>query len=257
MNAPLTANVNAFEPLPVEWAQRIFQRLQGRFGNQFLDKYRTGETDGDGQDLGVMNAITVWTEELAGLTGEEIKRGLAAKFKYPPSSDDFVLACRPEVGAGDEALFHRAVEELVKRRNRQPQTWPFPGLYWTTVRVGGDMLILDYKAISGRWRAALAACRDKTESVPDVAKDRALPAPTMTREEADKRMAEIGKFDIGNTGVGWALKIAKDQQAGHYVGGSYGCRLAADALYENGFDVPQALYPFLSEKYRNRMEAAA
>jgi hypothetical protein len=83
------------KPLPTEWVERIFMRMHGRFGNQFLDKFRIGQVNAAGEDLGVLNAKQVWAEQLGHLSVERLKKGLDARFSYPPSCDDFEMACRP------------------------------------------------------------------------------------------------------------------------------------------------------------------
>ncbi|MBM2884075.1 hypothetical protein JFK97_06695 [Chromobacterium phragmitis] len=77
----------------------VFRSLRGRFGNAFVDKYRSGEdkvTDpisGKLVDPGLLEAMDVWAYELRELSKADIQHGLKAKFKYPPSSDEFVQAC--------------------------------------------------------------------------------------------------------------------------------------------------------------------
>lgn len=83
------------QQLPTEWVEKIFMRLHGRFGNAFFDKFRVGQLNADGEDIGILNAKQVWAEELAHLSVERIKKGLAAKFEYAPSADDFIQACSP------------------------------------------------------------------------------------------------------------------------------------------------------------------
>lgn len=80
--------------LPDEWIERIFMRMHGRFGNTFFDKFRIGQIEG-GEDIGILNAKQVWAEDLAHLSVDRLKRGLATKFEYPPSCDDFIRACVP------------------------------------------------------------------------------------------------------------------------------------------------------------------
>jgi hypothetical protein len=79
--------------LPIEWVDRIFQKLHGRFGNRFLDNYRTGEVDGAGNDVGVLNAKNEWALKLGDLTPKRILKGLDADFDYPPDADKFKKSC--------------------------------------------------------------------------------------------------------------------------------------------------------------------
>jgi len=74
----------------------IFTKLHGRFGNPFLDKFRTGktiETAGGARDAGLEMAIATWAEGLTGLTPEQIKHGLLGLYDYPPSLDEFKAMC--------------------------------------------------------------------------------------------------------------------------------------------------------------------
>lgn len=81
--------------LPPEWIERIFMRLHGRFGNAFFDKFRVGQLNDAGEDLGVLNAKQVWAEDLAHLSVDRLKKGMSASFEYAPSCDDFKRACSP------------------------------------------------------------------------------------------------------------------------------------------------------------------
>lgn len=49
-----------------EWIARIFDRLRGVYGAQFKSKFSSIE---DGVDVGMLNAMTVWSEEL-GIYGD-------------------------------------------------------------------------------------------------------------------------------------------------------------------------------------------
>ncbi|MGC0155011.1 hypothetical protein ACPRNU_21340 [Chromobacterium vaccinii] len=78
----------------------IFRSLRGRFGNAFVDKFRSGERvpkdqglPYEGMDIGLLEAIDVWVHELRNLSPADIRHGLESKFRYPPSADEFVLAC--------------------------------------------------------------------------------------------------------------------------------------------------------------------
>ena len=80
--------------LPIEWIDRIFIRLHGRFGNNFVDKFKTGQSDANGNDIGVLNAKQVWSEELANMSVERIKNALLHSYDYAPSCDQFKNQCK-------------------------------------------------------------------------------------------------------------------------------------------------------------------
>lgn len=77
------------EPLQPKWVERIFMELHGRFGNAFFDKFRIGELNEAGQDLGIENAKLTWGKRLAGMSGDRIKAAIDADYDYAPSCDDF------------------------------------------------------------------------------------------------------------------------------------------------------------------------
>lgn len=81
------------QPLPKEWVERIFMRLHGRFGNEFLNKFKTGDVV-NGSDVGIENAKLTWADELSGVSAERIKNALDTKFEKAPSCDMFLLACK-------------------------------------------------------------------------------------------------------------------------------------------------------------------
>ena len=80
--------------LPSEWIERIFLRLHGRFGNNFLEKFKLGQFDAEGNDLGILNAKQVWSEELSGMSAERIKHALHHNYDYAPSCDQFKAQCK-------------------------------------------------------------------------------------------------------------------------------------------------------------------
>jgi len=85
--------------LPSEWVERIFLRLHGRFGNNFLEKYKLGKLDAYGNDLGINNAKQVWAEELAGISADRIKNALQYNYDYAPSCDQFKAQCKSSTQA--------------------------------------------------------------------------------------------------------------------------------------------------------------
>jgi hypothetical protein len=171
----------------------IFRSLRGRFGNAFVDKFRSGQIvpngqHGGGKDTGLLEAMDVWVYELRQLSAKDIEHGLACKFKYPPSADEFVQAC--------------CTREI---------TPPTPT---------GDLQV--------------------------------LPAPKLTREQAEKHLGRLGgvvrslKSSNERLSLDWAIKIADESARGTYCC-LMGKRLAADALYDTRNPVPAALLPFLSK----------
>lgn len=182
--------------LPLAWVDKIFAVLTGRFGRRFSEVFRDGdavEVNGHDVDNGIEAAKRVWAAELVGLTGEEISRGLAHKYKYPPSCDDFLLACRPDVYADLESLFYRAVTEMRRRHAGSDQDWPEPRLFWAAAQLGNDLVNMSYAQLRGRWAEAWRWAESRADvPVPEVSA--ALPPPgktTLPAPEVAKRVSDM------------------------------------------------------------------
>lgn len=94
MNTPLSTR----RLLPASWADRIFDRLQGFYGSLWVDRWRTGEADKDGRDIGLLNAKATWASELGGFAEqpERIQRAIEAcrHRPLPPTLPEFLDLCR-------------------------------------------------------------------------------------------------------------------------------------------------------------------
>ncbi|OBU84571.1 hypothetical protein [Chromobacterium subtsugae] len=248
--------------IPLRWVDEIFRRLMGRFGAQFADKYRDGQqatVGGTIVDAGIEEAKKVWAEELdiAGATPNQIVRGLAHRYTYPPTCDEFIRACMGEIASNNrdpEVLFYRAVTEMTKRRRHEPQDWPSQPVFWAAVAMGDDLLRGDYKAMAGRWRAALDANRERMADIPDVSPDHALPAPKMSHADVQVHLADVQRAakrmrfpDEGRMRLDNWLKIADEVARGVYRGTTIGKQHAAAALKKAGHAVPDSLIPYLPE----------
>ena len=185
-------------PLPVVWIERIFERLHGRFGNTFLAKWQTGIADDSGLDLGVENAKKTWADELSGYTVDEIKRGLVARYAYPPSCDEFQKKCRPEIDY--ERAFVEACQQIQKRKAGTDK-WTSAFVYWAAVKLGNDLMSLPYQTIKARWQEAFDKAKEGVENgtIPNEIPEKkvSLPSPgktTVSQEESARRFAEINKI---------------------------------------------------------------
>lgn len=205
--------------MPAQWIERLFARLHGRFGNPFFAKWQSGQTNSDGLDTGVENAKRVWAEELAGYAPEELKRGIAARFDFPPSLDEFQSACRPPHDL--RADWAEACEQMrIRLKGHGGDQWSRPQVYWAAVAIGQfDLNQTPWDQIKHRWEKALSGA--KTDPIPEYRA--ALPQPgqhTTTREEAGKRLREISEktgISIKSGGVGntnWAVKLAEREASG-------------------------------------------
>lgn len=258
MNSDLTQNVAG--SIPMRWVDEIFRRLTGRFGAPFTERFRSGQIElvnGVNQDAGVEAAKQVWAEEIdfAHVTPEQIKRGLQARYQYPPSCDEFIRECLGGIGADrdPESLFYRAQAEMAKRRARRPQNWPSSALFWAAASLGNDLLHSDYRSMRGRWMAALDSNRHHLGDIPDVSDEEVLPAPKLSQQDVQVRIADVQlaakrmKFPSEDRArLEWAFKIADETARGVYRGGMSCKRLAAEAIRQSRQAVPESLQPFLA-----------
>jgi hypothetical protein len=80
--------------LPDGWIQRLFAALQGHYGTRFMNMWKTGQTLSDGSDAGVMNAMSIWSEKMAGFSAATIKRALENLPEDPPSLPQWINLLR-------------------------------------------------------------------------------------------------------------------------------------------------------------------
>ncbi|WP_412526118.1 hypothetical protein [Burkholderia lata] len=78
--------------------RRLFMLLHGMYGNAVLDKYRIGQCDAAGEDIGMVSARTVWLNGLREFTQEVIRKAVAKcadKHKtFPPTLPEFRDICK-------------------------------------------------------------------------------------------------------------------------------------------------------------------
>ncbi|AJK46200.1 hypothetical protein [Burkholderia plantarii] len=78
--------------------RRLFMLLHGMYGNSVLDKYRTGQADESGEDVGMATARSVWLNGLREFTPEVLMRALAKcadKHKtFPPTLPEYRDLCK-------------------------------------------------------------------------------------------------------------------------------------------------------------------
>jgi hypothetical protein len=76
--------------------RKLFAELQGNYGTRFLDMWRSGQTNVDGDDVGLQNAMSLWAEKLAGFRErpDAIRRVLDTLPPHPPTLPEFVALCR-------------------------------------------------------------------------------------------------------------------------------------------------------------------
>ena len=163
--------------------------MVGFYGSKFADLWK-------GCDLA--NVKTVWADELAGYSADEIKRGIdgCRTRPFPPTLPEFLLLCRPHLNY--DAAFAEAAEQLRRRESGNDQ-WSNPAIYWSAVKIGShDMHSSRYDQLRGRWQKALddAIANIKAGKLPNEVPQRmtALPSPGQTTpptEEVKKRIDSV------------------------------------------------------------------
>lgn len=174
--------------LPDAWVEKIFQRMEDRYGALWAERYGAFPRE---------RVKRSWAEDLADMTRDELVRGIGAcrDRKFPPALPEFREMCRPALDY--ERAFIEAIEQMRKRETGADE-WSTPAVYWAAVKVGGDLRAFHYTAIKGRWQAALDDAIDgiRTGKLPAAVPPRreALPAPgqcSVPPEVAKQRLAHI------------------------------------------------------------------
>lgn len=191
----------------LDWIDRLWERFVTRYGSKFTDMWKGIDPD---------NLKQAWSEELAGYTADELRRGLElCKAKdWPPTLPEFMKLCRPPMNY--EAAYREAHLNIVKKDRGDVPEWSSKAIYWAYVQFGHfDLRNSEWTTARKRWMDMLdeliATERDK--GLPEIPDQdfRALPAPGRTlinREEAEKRISELG-LNIGGADdyKAWARKI--------------------------------------------------
>ena len=85
------------QPLPEQAVNTVFKVLHGFYGNLFLSKYATSETDANGQDSGVVSARQIWAHGLRRFNASTVRAALSQCLtqhpEFPPSLPQFVALC--------------------------------------------------------------------------------------------------------------------------------------------------------------------
>jgi len=171
------------QALPESWVERLFDRMLFTFGKKFTDQWSCAEPQ---------RLVAHWAAEMAGFSGEEIKRGLTAMegLDWPPTLPHFKRLCRPAVDA--TPAYYEAVEGVRARQRGEVGTWSHPAIYWASTKLAYDLMSLPFNSIKDRWQAALQAelAKGQWDEIPQPSLP--LPAPDpLSKEDAAARMADL------------------------------------------------------------------
>lgn len=98
-------------PLPAVWVDRLFARLQGVYGRDFMSQFSS--VDSNGFDVGLANAKQIWSEELGGFAEhpEAIAYALENLPERMPNAIVFREICRKAPRKGYTALEYKLTDE--------------------------------------------------------------------------------------------------------------------------------------------------
>lgn len=195
--------------LPDTWIERLFQKMEDRYGSLWVDRYN---------GLPRNRVKATWAEDLAGFTGEELRKGMdgCKRNKFPPTLPEFLTLCCPDVSA--EASFFEAITQLRLRKDGK-DSWSHPAIYWAAVAIGSsDMMNGTWQTMRGRWTKELNDFMAEVSlpAVPAFAV--ALPPPgktTIEPAEAKIRIAAaVKQINAPTDHKAWAKKLIEQDAAG-------------------------------------------
>lgn len=177
-------------PAPISWVESLFARMQGMYGNKFLDMWR---------DTDVAMVKALWADEMGKLSNDELKRGYAALMKrdWPPSLPEYVKMCKPSIDP--TVAYYEAIAGVQARSKGEMGKWSSPAIFWAAVPLSFDLGQQTYSQIKTRWEKALAEQLDKGEwaEIPEPMIQLAAPGNTKSdREKATQVLTEIGAADV-------------------------------------------------------------
>lgn len=129
------------KPLPLDWVDAIYKKFAIYWGEQFLSKWKGLPHD----DL-----LEAWSEELAGYSPEELKRGLAEckKKVFPVSLPEFMLLCRPIINS-QEAFYEAMAQSQLRHSGKD--NWSHPAIFWTYYALSWEFTNLTTRELEKRW----------------------------------------------------------------------------------------------------------
>lgn len=188
-------------PLPESWVEKLFHRMLLEYGKKFSDQWGGADTD---------ELIAHWANELAGYTGEEIKRGLAAMAgrDWPATLPEFKKMCRPPVN--EMAAYYEAIAGLEARGKGEMGEWSHPAIYWAASYLKADLMSQTYSQVKDRWNALLKGQMERTEWAPIPQARVLLPPPDVS--PAAKAHAEKMIADLNAKGIIKAVNDTRDHK---------------------------------------------
>lgn len=168
---------------------RLYQRFQGIYMQKWASQFTS--------DAMLANWRETWGEGLAGLTADQVRRGLngCANLDWPPSLPEFRRLCVGEQQRNYEAMFREAAELAGKRLSGSEVKWPNSLTYWAARNFGmRELASAAWSSSKSLWIDCVDALLEEEEIKPIPTEEvKELPAPgkrTVTDEEARQRIAQ-------------------------------------------------------------------
>ncbi len=112
---------STYRRLPDAWVQKIFSTMQAHYGARWMNLWKINQTLPNGEDIGVINAMKVWSEKLAGF--EEHPECIAYVLddlpSEPPNLPQFLDACRRAPRKEPKMLVHNLTPEDIARNKER------------------------------------------------------------------------------------------------------------------------------------------
>lgn len=200
--------------LPESWIEKMFHKMLLDYGKKFTEQWGAADTD---------ELIKHWAAEMAGYSGVEIKRGLAAMESrdWPPTLPEFKKMCRPP--ADPLVAYYEAVAGVQARTAGEMGAWSHPAIYWAAMPITYDLNTQTYSQIKHRWERALDEQLDRGEWEPIPRPMVALAAPgksETSRASAARMLRELDAAGITKKSADgidhkrWARRIIERQARG-------------------------------------------
>lgn len=130
------------QPLPTEWVERIFTRLEAQLGAKLLDLYANADNDA---------VKAEWAEALSGFDPSEILRGIQGcqTRVFAPTLGEFLRLCRPALNP--EIAWLEAHDGMFQRERGHVGDWSHPAVYRAAHQMAFELRAGSFKEHRKRW----------------------------------------------------------------------------------------------------------
>lgn len=182
------------------------------YGKKFTDQWGAADTDA---------LIAHWSEQLAGYSGNELKRGLDALSQrdWPPTLPEFKRMCRPRVDP--LKAYYEAVAGVQARFAGEHGTWSHPAIYWAAMPMASELQQQSYSQVRSRWEASLEQqlALGHWDEIPRPMLTLTAPGNTVTSTKKARAAIAHAVRCVSHKApkhdhLGWARRLVAREQAG-------------------------------------------